>query len=138
MCYHLDETYVERTENSGRVENKQESSNTCQESHHFSLEEMLDTMPNLELVPANSCREEDTLLNPNQPVNFAYPKRVDGKRERSFQVSWYERFKWLHYKASEDAVLCFIWMHAYHHHMLSGVNTDEAFVKTGYHNWKKL
>ena len=116
----VDETSGERTEDSGRVGNKLESSNTCQEIHNFSLEEMLDIMPNLELMPANSCRKENTVLYPNQPVNFAYPKCFYGKKERSFQVSWYDRFQWLHDKASEDAVLCFICMHAYHRHMLSG------------------
>ena len=82
----FDYTLGERTENSVREENMEESTSTCQEIQNFDLVEMLNTMPNLKILPANSCREKDTILNPNQPVNFAYPKRTYGKRERSFQA----------------------------------------------------
>ncbi|KAH3719532.1 hypothetical protein DPMN_062369 [Dreissena polymorpha] len=37
---------------------------------------------------------------PNQPRNFAFPKRTFGKKkpdQRSFQSSWFDSFTWLHY-----------------------------------------
>ena len=37
---------------------------------------------------------------PNQPRNFAFPKRTFGKKkpeQRSFQSCWFDSFTWLHY-----------------------------------------
>ena len=31
-----------------------------------------------------------------QPAGFTYPKRKFGKRERSFNPTWYKIFPWLH------------------------------------------
>ncbi|KAH3885564.1 hypothetical protein DPMN_009559 [Dreissena polymorpha] len=52
---------------------------------------------------------------PNQPRNFAFPKRTFGKKkpvQRSFQFSWFESFTWLHYNESRDLAFCYFCMTA--------------------------
>ena len=48
---------------------------------------------------------------PNQPDNFAFPKQSFGKKQsvkRSFQSTWFCRWKWLHYEEAIDFAFCHI------------------------------
>ncbi len=61
-----------------------------------------------EVLPANP-----ELLNfpdqPHQPTRFKFPPRLFGKKKpvhRSFQVSWFQSWPWLHYNEANDQVLC--------------------------------
>ena len=43
-------------------------------------------------------------------VIFSFPRREFGKSapvKRSFQASWFNRWKWLHYDVAQDAAYCF-------------------------------
>ena len=86
----------------------------------------------------DSARAGDE-LKPNQPKDFLYPKRnfsKNGKDERSFLLSWYETWKWLHYNEIDYTVYCIICLNAKRFHMLSDIKVEKAFVKRGYYNWK--
>lgn len=73
-----------------------------------------------------------------QPVGFIYPKRKFGKRERSFNPTWYKIFPWLHYCTEKDFVLCHTCMtqHKQGNIKLS-TKLEMAFIETGFTNWKK-
>ena len=50
---------------------------------------------------------------PHQPFTFPFPKREFGKKvvcKRSFQVSWFSEWSWLHYVEDKDVVLCYIYL----------------------------
>ena len=38
---------------------------------------------------------EGEIFQPNK--NYTFPKTLIGKRERSCQANWFEKFSWLHY-----------------------------------------
>ena len=88
-----------------------------------------------EPLAANACRNQKN-VSPNQPVNFKYPKREYKDSNRSFQPQWYKRWKWLHYNEQKDSVTCYVCWHAHLHHMLPNMKIDDAFIESGYTNWK--
>ena len=52
----------------------------------------------------------DLPLEPFQPRNIMFPYRSFGKTtlvKRSFQVTWFNRFSWLHYDSAVDSARCF-------------------------------
>ena len=69
---------------------------------------------------------------------MVFPKTVFGKKERSFNASWYSKFPWLHYDMRSDSVFCYTCMvaHTKGHKAVSG-NADPAFMTRGFRNWKK-
>ena len=86
-------------------------------------------------LAANTCCNQKN-LTPNQPVTFKYPKREYKDSNRSFQPQWYKQWKWLHYNKQKDSVTWYIYWYAYLHHMLSNMKIDDAFIESGYTNWK--
>ena len=86
-------------------------------------------------LAANACRNQKS-LSPNQPANFKYPERGYKDSNRSFQPQWYKRWKWLHYNERKDSVTCYVCWHARLHHMLPNMKIDDAFIESGYANWK--
>ena len=52
---------------------------------------------------------QDLLDEPFQPSHFNFPARSFETTavKRSFQLSWFSRFKWIHYDAVLDAAFCF-------------------------------
>ena len=74
-------------------------------------------------------------MKANQPWNYSYPKRKFGKDEKSFLLSWYEKWNWLHYDEAED-IYCIICTNAYYHKMINNIKVEDSFVKTRYLNWK--
>ena len=81
--------------------------------------------------------ETDT---PHQPTTFSFLKREFGKTavvKRSFQSSWFKKWKWLHYDESKDVVYCFTCMKAKKEGKLNwSANADQAFITHGFYNWK--
>ena len=78
---------------------------------------------------------------PYQPLNHNFPRHEFGQKaivSRSFQSSWFSKWKWLHYDASRDVVYC--------HTCVTGVNSsklkltgnakESAFIYGGFSNWK--
>ena len=78
---------------------------------------------------------------PFQPLNFNFPGRRFGNEsfKRSFTPAWFKTWKWLHYVAESDSVLCFSCVKAVEKKLirmdsLRGANT---FVHGGFANWRK-
>ena len=55
-------------------------------------------------------------LNPHQPSStYMFSKQIFGKNrviESSFQASWFQKWKWLHYDESNDLAFCHTFMKA--------------------------
>ena len=89
------------------------------------------------ILPANACRINAKSLLPNQPLNFSYPTRIFNNRKRSFKASWYKKWWWFYYTKENDTVLCYVCIHANCHQMLlSNKNKEDAFITSGFSNWK--
>ena len=75
-----------------------------------------------------------------QPSNFSFPRREFGKSapvKRSFQASWFNRWKWLHYDVAQDAAYCFTCCKATEVGKIRlSACTEESFVVKGFLNWK--
>ena len=48
------------------------------------------------------------VMEPFQPANFMFPKKLCGKQNRAFQSKWFIEFRWLHYNEQNDSVFSFI------------------------------
>ena len=86
-------------------------------------------------LAANACRNQNS-LSPYQQANFKYPKREHKDSNRSFHSKWYKRWKWLQYNEQKESVTCYACWHAHLHHMLPNMKIDNAFIESGYTNWK--
>ena len=83
---------------------------------------------------------KDMPEHPFQPVSFKFPLRSFGKTtvvRRSFQSSWFHRWKWIHYDATVDAAFCFSCCKAASQGKvkLTGL-TEGSFTNKGFTNWK--
>lgn len=88
-----------------------------------------------------SSIDKATLLpvatKPCQPSSsFVFPKTAFGKQNRSFQSRWFNKFSWLDYNEMEDSVTCSI-CKKHLKNLEMEKNKDEAFLNTGFRNWKK-
>ena len=77
----------------------------------------------------------------HQPRMYPFPKRSFGNKvlaQRSFQPSWFDKWPWLHYIESSDAVsVLHVRMQARSQNKLNwSLNMDLAFLSTGFSNWK--
>ena len=88
-----------------------------------------------EPLAANACQNKKS-VSLNQPVNFKYPKKEYKDNNQSFQPQWYKRWKWLHLNEQNNSVTCYVCWHAHLHHMLPNMKIDDAFIESGYTNWK--
>ena len=82
----------------------------------------------------------DLSFQPFQPRNMHFPSRTFGKSapvKRSFQATWFSRFNWLHYDATNDSVRCFTCCKAVKdgRAVINGL-TEQAFLVKGFTNWK--
>ena len=92
-------------------------------------------------VQPTSCSSSDTGIqdlpdHPFQPVTFKFPLRSFGKTavvRRSFQSSWFHRWKWIHYDAT-DAAFCFSCCKAAKQGKIKF--TEGSFITKGFTNWK--
>lgn len=78
---------------------------------------------------------------PYQPMQFDFPKRDFGKMKvvsRTFQSSWFGRWRWLHYDAARDLAFCHTCVYALKTGKMkvTGNARDSAFLYGGYSNWK--
>ena len=77
----------------------------------------------------------------HQPRMYPFPKRSFGNKvpaQRSFQPSRFDKWPWLHYIESSDAVsVLHVRMQARSQNKLNwSLNMDLAFLSTGFSNWK--
>ena len=77
---------------------------------------------------------------PHQPGDFKFPVTTFGNnqfaRQRSFQPTWFDRYKWLHYKEKSDSAFCYTFIKAVQNNMIPSSKVDLAFTETGFRNWK--
>ena len=73
---------------------------------------------------------EKPLNHPGQ--TYCFPKRLFGKRVRSFQSVWFMSYSWLNYQP-----LLFVTLKPNTIEMRTYINKDPAFISTGFCNWKK-
>ena len=74
---------------------------------------------------------------PNQPRKHAFPKCSFGAKRRAFNVSWFDRWKWLHYLECSDSVFCYVCITAYKKGSFTCHRKENAFISKGFRNWKK-
>ncbi len=63
------------------------------------------------MATSDGSSSESFPAEPHQPRSFNFPKREFGKKtvvKRSFNPSWFERYKWLHYDEAQDAAFCHV------------------------------
>lgn len=88
----------------------------------------------------DSRRNQDSFENqqPNQPRNFKFPKRPFGKKTieyRSFQPTWFHKFKWIHYDETLDKAYCHLCQTASRRGLATSSKNSQTFIATGYTNW---
>ncbi|KAL5859770.1 hypothetical protein ACOSQ4_001066 [Xanthoceras sorbifolium] len=72
-------------------------------------------------------------MGPFQPMLDKYPLTSDGKQNRSFQKSWFERFSWLEYSIEKDRAFCFPC------YLFDNVSSKHStFTIDGFHSWKRI
>ena len=80
------------------------------------------------------------LTKPNQPGKLYTfnPRPCGGKYDRTFQYSWFEKYKWIHYDEKYDRAFCFTCIKALQNNALrTAPSNADAFVNDGFCNWKK-
>ena len=68
---------------------------------------------------------------PHQPLHFPYPQKRFGKTKpilRAFEVSWFDKWSFLHYNEANDLVICYTCVLSFNGNMLKLANADPAFV----------
>ena len=74
----------------------------------------------------------------NQPANYKFPKCHFGKTKlvsRSFQLQWFQKWKWLHYDEARDLAFCHICSTAVRTGKMKNCdNVDLTFIDWGFHN----
>lgn len=92
--------------------------------------------------PTNSSSTASSTINIqpspfHPPPGFVFKARLQGKQKRYCQAKWFLQFKWLHYNQDNDTVFCYICMKQNALGKLTTArNKDNAFIVTGYCNWK--
>lgn len=89
--------------------------------------------------PSSSKQQSDTNCGPPKDIAAigeniiqirlpSYPKNLDG---RSFRKEWFERFTWIEYSPSRDAVFCYVCRQFQPH-----ASKENVFSSIGFTNWK--
>ena len=43
------------------------------------------------------CDQLRSLTHPFQPKVYEFPQRIIGGKQHHFQISWFDKYRWLHY-----------------------------------------
>ena len=73
------------------------------------------------------------------PSTFDFPRQSFGKKkvvQRSCRAEWFSTWPWLHYRASNDVVLCHVCITAMKNKGMQKGNSESSFVFAGFKNWK--
>ena len=73
---------------------------------------------------------------PVRPVNVKFPATKFGTTTRTFNVVWYDKFRWLEYSVQHDASYCYPY-HVFGTSSYGRSRPEHAFIDTGFRNWKK-
>ena len=75
----------------------------------------------------------------HQPRNVSFPKVCFGKTKpvyRSFNVTWFDKWPWLHWDVASERAFCHTCVLAYKQKKPRSSCADPAFISRGYQNWK--
>ncbi|CAC5404835.1 unnamed protein product [Mytilus coruscus] len=83
----------------------------------------------------DSQRNQDSFENqqPNQPKHFKFPKRFFGKKSieyRSFQPTWFHKFKWIHNDEALDRAFCHLCQTASRKGLATSSKISQTFIAT--------
>ena len=82
----------------------------------------------------------DVPNEPFQPTHISFPPKEFGKSSpvrRTFQASWFNRYKWLHYDLGQDTAYCFICCKAVKERKVQlSFKTEKSFLANDFTNWK--
>lgn len=82
------------------------------------------------------CGTSDSISQPKDKTMLSKTKSFKSGKERCFLPLWYDQFKWIHFCQSRLKVFCFYCMKASKSSACS-TRADQAFVASGFSNWKK-
>lgn len=89
------------------------------------------------VMPLNQIEfKQRVIRGPYQPALNLYPRSNFSGVQRSFQKSWFELFTWLEYSPKFDLAFCFPCRMFNNSNGINIGQTDKAYSKTGYKNWK--
>ena len=104
------------------------------------MNHVITVLKGLLVVSIVAMAEESLPSEPHQPQSFVFPRRefgINSVVKRSFQASWFTRWTWLHYRESQDSVICHLCARASLEKKLNWSNNAEAaFISKGFSNWK--
>jgi len=124
----------------------EKSGDNANENSDCTLEDAQDTNHSAvarDQQPESTSLSLSALSEPFQPKEYTFPVRIFGKDKagkelkRSFQTSWFSKYKWLHYEAKEDAAFCFVCIKATAENMVTCTKAEKVFTEQGFINWKK-
>ncbi len=75
-----------------------------------------------------SCGPQD---DPVQPHAYNFPGTHFGNKVRSFNPTWFDKYRWFEYSISKDAVFCYACRF-----FSMGSRVEESFVNVGFRDWK--
>ena len=78
--------------------------------------------------------------SPHQPKKFSFPYGSYGKTkvvQRRFQAEWFDKWTWITYDETKDAVFCIVCQQASKERKLSNSKYEPTFISKGYCNWKE-
>lgn len=68
----------------------------------------IDSDDPVNVVPISQVERKNRIIQgPFQPKFNVDPYAKFGDKQRSFNSSWYDQFKWLEYNLTEDKAFCF-------------------------------
>ncbi|XP_050211846.1 uncharacterized protein LOC126662002 [Mercurialis annua] len=70
-----------------------------------------------------------------QPKSRMFPQKKFGRKNRSFQKTWFSKYVWLEYSVSKDAKFCF-WCYLFKPPKTKSQGGREVFTKMRFTNWK--
>lgn len=86
-------------------------------------------------LPTNRLEFYQKIIQgPYRPILKLYPRTLQGKKQRSFQKSWYEMYSWLENSPKVDAAFCFP-CHCFNGNESNIGQIEKVFTKTGFNSW---
>ena len=112
------------------------SSNEFSASCSNSTHEVLTTAGSISGRPSQGNLMADITCSsqedPIWPVNLNFPSTSISNRDHSFNPWWYDKYQWLEYSASRDAIFCCPCRYFAH----GSDKAENNFTSIGYKDWK--
>ena len=87
---------------------------------------------------SDCCKGGLTPFQPTEPSVLEKLRRKQGERYRNFSPTWYSTYPWLTICATKGKAFCvYCWYCTEKHLLHLAKKGDDAFVDTGFDNWKK-